>query len=85
MILTFFEDLISHSWSMGSLRDNYTFLTLATVMLPFYGGAITAVAVGLVGRHLLGVEFVKCVILTAIAVLLYYLSHWLAFGMIDPY
>ena len=85
MILGFFEDLIRHSWSVGSLRDNHTFLTLATVMLPFYGGAITAVAIGLVGRHLLGVEFVKSVILTAIALVLYYLVHWLAFGMLGPY
>lgn len=85
MASTFFGDLFSHSWGIGSLLGNHTFITLATVMLPFYGGAITAVAIGLVGRHLLGVEFVKCVILTAFALVLYYLAHLAALGMRVPY
>ena len=85
MTLSLFGDLANQSWAMGSLLDNYTFVTLATVMLPFYGGALTAVAIGLVGRHLLGVEFGKSVILTVIALVFYYLAHLVAFGLLVPY
>lgn len=85
MTLSLFGDLANQSWTMGSLLDNYTFVTLATVLLPFYGGALTAAAIGLVGRHLLGVEFGKSVILTVIALVFYYLSHLVAFGLLVPY
>ncbi len=85
MTLTFFSDVANPSWTMGSLLDNHTFVTLATVLLPFYGGALTAVAIGLVGRHLLGVEFGKSVILTVIALVFYYLVHMAAFGLLLPY
>ncbi len=85
MISTFFGDLFSHSWGIGSLLGNHTFIALATVMLPFYGGAITAVAIGLVGRHLLGVDFVKCVILTAFALVLFHLAHLATHGVLTPY
>ncbi len=85
MTLTFFSDVANPSWAMGSLLDNHTFVTLATVLLPFYGGALTAVAIGLVGRHLLGVEFGKSVILTVIALVFYYLVHMAAFGLLLPY
>ncbi len=77
--------VIRPTWSMGSLLDDYTFVTLANVLLPFYGGAITAVAIGLVGQHLLGVEFFKSVILTVIALAFYYLVQFLAFGVLMPY
>ncbi len=82
---TFFSDFVNHFLGMGSLLHNSTFVTLATVMLPFYGGAITAVAIGLVGRHLLGVDFVKCVILTAFALVLFHLAHLATHGVLTPY
>ncbi len=85
MVPTLLEHLFGQSWTAGSLLNNSTFLTLATVLLPFYGGALTAVAIGLVGRHLLGVEFGKSVILTVIALVFYYLVHMAAFGLLLPY
>ena len=85
MVPTLLEHLFGQSWTAGSLLNNSTFLPLATVLLPFYGGAITAAAIGLVGRHLLGVEFFKSVMLTVIALILYYLAHLAAFGMLTSY
>lgn len=62
---------------MKSLLNDYTFLTMAVALLPFYCGAMSAVLVGLAGKFILGVNFGTSFVLAIIVLVLFYLSELL--------
>ncbi len=62
---------------MTSLLNDYTFLTMAVAMLPFYCGAMSALLVGLAGKLIVGVDFGTSFVLALVVLVLLYLFEWL--------